>query len=309
MKKITIVILNYNGWGDTNECLESLKPIIESTTFDVKLVVVDNKSKNESISRISEKIAKLFPNRFVITDNIIEATKSRVVLFCSNINFGFSGGNNIGIKIARQNKSDYVLLLNNDTTVEPNFLHPLVDAIQESGVGIVGPKIKDYYDRYQFILGGDFKRLKCTGVHYYNTEEYNHKPVSFLSGCCWLISMDAIEECGLMDENYFLYVEDVDYCYRFHTLGYKLIPVGESVIYHKEGRSTTVKPMLYYYNTRNRLYFCKKNKYKAVAKVCFHTYLLCNRVYVAIRNNKTIKYIKQAYCDFFNNKFGPLITL
>ena len=306
-KKITIVILNYNGWEDTIECLESLGTTIRSEQFNVSLVVVDNDSQNESLEKLAEYMSGTYEGDYCFTQDPMEALKHKCVLFRSNKNLGFSAGNNIGIKIAQERKSDYVMLLNNDTVVDKGFLSPLVRMLEDDpSLGMVGPKIFDYYHQNEYTLGGYYSKYKGSGYSYYNTEQTDKQYLNYLSGCCWLIPLQAIGYCGLMDEAYFLYVEDVDYSCTFVNRGYHLSCTKESVIYHKEGRSTTVKPTLYYYNTRNRLYLCQKLGYGFPTKWIFYAYLLATRINYYIKMPELRPYLKRAVLDFYKGKFGIL---
>ena len=305
MSKIVIIILNYNGWEDTIECLESLQSTLKSREHDVSLILVDNNSSNNSVEKLNSFMANRFAPDFLCTDNLNEAIFYKYILYKSYENHGFSAGNNIGIKIALERKSDYVMMLNNDTVVDEAFLTPLVRMLEkDTSLGIVGPKIYDYYHRDEYTLGGYYSKNKGSGYSYYNTEQADKKYLNYLSGCCWLIPLKAIEHCGLMDEAYFLYVEDVDYSCTFVNKGYRLSCTKDSVIYHKEGRSTKVKPTLYYYNTRNRLYLCKKLGYGLPTKLVFYVYLLATRIDYYIKMPEIRSYLKKAVLDFRKGKFG-----
>lgn len=304
-KSVAIIILNYNGWEDTIECLQSLDTTIKNKQYDVSLIVVDNNSQNESVEKLSAYMNSCYGDDFCYTADRIEASDYKCVLFLSSDNLGFSAGNNIGIQIALERKSDYVMLLNNDTVVDEGFLPPLVEMLEEdSSLGMVAPKIYDYYHREEYTLGGYYSKYKGSGYAYYNTEQADKEYLNYLCGCCWLIPMKAIERCGLMDEAFFLYVEDVDYSCTFFNNGYRLSCTKDSVIYHKEGRSTTVKPTLYYYNTRNRLYLCRKLGYGFPTKWIFYAYLLATRINYFIKMPELRPYLKQAYEDYRAGHFG-----
>lgn len=305
MKTITIIILNYNGWADTIECLESLGTTLKSEEFDVSVIVVDNDSTNESVAKLTDFMARSYGDNFCSTADEQEASPYKCVLFRSNNNLGFSAGNNIGIRIAQQRGCDYVLLLNNDTIVEDGFLPPLVSMMEEDNtLGMVGPKIYDYYHHDEYTLGGYYSKYKGSGYSYYNSDKADKQYVNYLSGCCWLIRLSAVENCGLMDEAYFLYVEDVDYSCSFVNHGYNLSCTKDSVIYHKEGRSTKVTPTLYYYNTRNRLYLCRKLGYSIPTKLIFYVYFFLTRLNYYVRRPDLRPYIKKAIKDFKCDNYG-----
>src|SRR4030042_3841159 len=192
--KVYIIILNWNGCNDTIECIESLKSV---TYPNFSVVVVDNASSDNSIDVIPRKYRDIA---------FIEVKK----------NMGFAGGNNIGIKYALEHGADYILLLNNDTTVEPNFLTELVRTAEtDNKVGILGPKIYFYSEPVRIWFGGgklNWLRKKGTHLDYLKIDNKNLAPEKpklkkFITGCCLLIKKDVVKRLGLMSEDYFLYYE------------------------------------------------------------------------------------------------------
>jgi len=239
--KVFIIILNWNGCNDTIECIESLIKI-DYPNFSV--VVVDNASSDNSIDIIPRKYRDIA---------FIEVKK----------NLGFAGGNNIGIKYALEHGADYVLLLNNDTTVEPNFLSELVNAAEANKkIGILGPKIYFYSEPVRIWFGGgklNLLRTKGTHADYMkidNKELAAKVPLKtkYITGCCLLIKKEVIQKVGLMSEDYFLYYEDVDWCLRVKKAGWQIFFVPSSMIYHKQSRSAGEHTFPYiYYHSRNGL--------------------------------------------------------
>lgn len=300
--KVGIIILNYNGYTDTIECLESLK----NANFldnEVSIFVIDNGSTNESVNEISQWMQKNLSKYLILSEE--KKVSSPFILYIGTKNLGFSGGNNIGIRLAQISGMDYVLLLNNDTIVESGFLGPLLKiAEDDSSVGIIGSKIVDYYHRNHYILGGYLDLKKCSGYHFYDTEQANHTNITFTSGCIWLIPIQVFERCGLMDPNYFLYVEDVDFCYKVIMHGYRITCTKDSVIYHKEGQSTEIKPTMTYYNTRNRLYFAHKMKEPFRWKIFFYLYFGFTRVIKALLKPSIIPYVKKGIVDYRRKYYG-----
>ena len=243
---VHIIILNWNGLEDTSELLESLSKI---SYRNYTIVIVDNNSANDE----AEKIENL--------------CRGKAHLIKSKENLGFSGGNNVGIKYSLEKKADYILLLNNDTTVRPDFMEILADKSETSAkAGIVAPRI-NYYDDPKKIWsdGGKISRIRGSGFAYSDKLETEanrlDRSVTFVSGCCMLIKRDVFLKIGMFDENYFLYTEDTDLCFRTIKAGYKIYVVPKSKIFHKVNNSTSSNyPTLpLYYTTRNRLYFAKKN--------------------------------------------------
>ncbi|KUK79932.1 MAG: putative glycosyltransferase [Microgenomates bacterium 39_7] len=254
---ISIIVVNYDTTDLSLDCLNSLSKI-ECQDFNYNVVVVDNGSQKEF--KLPVKLRK---------DNI------EVIRTDNNI--GFTGGNNLGITYAAGHYNpDYFLLLNSDTTVTPLFLHELLLSIQGDDRGIAVSKIlfekgyefyKDNYDaKYHgnvvWFAGGtiDWPYLRAfhRGVDEVDRGQFDHLTnTDFATGCCMLIKREVVEEVGLLDKKYFLYLEDVDYSIRAKKRGYKIVFSPRSVIYHKNaGSSGGAGSKLHgYYQTRNRALF------------------------------------------------------
>jgi len=246
--KVSIIILNWNGFDDTKECIESL---LKVGYENYSVIVVDNGSRGND----AEKLREFFNGKITV----LETGK----------NLGFAGGVNVGIRYALKNYNpDYILLLNNDTIVGKNFLRILVKALEtKEEYGIAGPKIY-YYDAPQKIwyAGG---RLTTYLIHFhigegkYDAEKYNKPYITdFVTGACMLIKRKVIEKIGLLDTVYFLGWEDIDYCIRAKKVGFKCLYVPYSVIWHKVSSSYKKHGISYaqlYYGYRNRLVFRAKH--------------------------------------------------
>ena len=241
---VSIILINYNGSTDTMECVESLTRV----TYDnVKIIVVDNASTDNSVEVLKQNL-----------------NYENVILVESPENNGFSAGNNLGILEARRLDSGYMLILNNDTLVEPGFIEPLLEVFDsDAQVGCVISKILYASEPDKiWYAGGTFNPWFCRAGHdAYNLTDNKVdevKPVEFASGCCMLLSGTAIEYTGLMDEDYFLYVEDTEYSLRLRKAGFKLMYTSKSVIYHKVSASTKAgSDLSQYYTIRNTLYLGK----------------------------------------------------
>jgi hypothetical protein len=245
MPQLSVILLNYNGPRDTTDCIESLR---KSSFKDFDIVVVDNASPDSSVTALRDR----YPD---------------ITLIVNDRNLGFAGGNNVGIRHALQRDSKFVLLLNNDTTVDPNGLGVLLKTMEENPeVGIVGGKIY-YADRPNVIwfAGGYFNINSGFGDHYGKAEEdvsqYNRaRECDFITGCCMLIRREVCERIGLLDDSYFLYYEDVDFCTRARRKGYGILYQPGAVIYHKISRATSWdSPVYIYFNLRNKLLFLHRN--------------------------------------------------
>jgi GT2 family glycosyltransferase len=220
--KVSIVILNWNGLEDTIECLESLQKI---TYPNYDVIAVDNGSEGNDAEILREKFGKYI--RLIRNDK----------------NYGFAEGNNIGVRYALENVSpDYILLLNNDTVVKPGFLTELVKvARSDPKIGIVGGKIYLYGTNMLDSAGSLFNNVAiCTSRG--NLEEdrgqYDaQEEVPMITACCCLIRKAVLEQTYLFDPDFFLYYEEFDLNIRVRELGYNVVYVPDSMIYHKYSQS------------------------------------------------------------------------
>jgi GT2 family glycosyltransferase len=267
LPKISIVILNWNGLEDTIECLESLKKI---TYPNYEVIVVDNGSEGND--------AQVLKERFGDCIHLIQNDR----------NCGFAGGNNIGMRYAVDNSQpDYILLLNNDTVVDPVFLDELVNVAEgDSSIGIAGAKIYFYDEptRLQFVWGkmnlwtGEAVQTPQIIAYRFGRKEIDKgqydsaKAADWVTGCCFLIKRSVIESIGLLDEGYFCYGEEVDYCFSARKAGYKTVYVPEAKVWHKLARSANrVTGFTRYYTARNHFRFMKKH----ATRWQYYSFLIC----------------------------------
>jgi GT2 family glycosyltransferase len=231
-----VIVLSWNGKKDTLECLASLQQL---TYPNARIIVVDNSSSDGT----GDAIRSAFPN---------------IELIVNNSNLRFAGGNNVGIRQSLEGGAEYVLMLNNDTVVDPEFLGRLVEAA-ESGrkIGMVGPKIYYFDDPKRiWFAGGLIKwwrgRVTHIGIREVDNGEYDvTTEVDYITGCCMLIKREVIETIGMLDERYYIYGEDVDLCVRALRSGYKSVYVPSSRVWHKLSVST--KGHLSWFKNWNKL--------------------------------------------------------
>jgi GT2 family glycosyltransferase len=240
--QIFIIILNWNDFQSTLQCLESLKLL---TYPNYKILVVDNGSTNESIQVLSEL--------------------SNIELHQNEHNLGFAGGNNQAIKKAISNGADYVWLLNNDAIVEPDCLTKLVNSAEnDKQIGLVSPVIYDSDDRNKIqhsVTRFDLSYPLMEGAADIDTATRWQSEMPFgisLWGTALLIPKKTIEKIGLLDEHLFAYCEDVDYSIRSTKAGFKNVCIFDTSIWHK-GHIGHRKPHYYYYEMRNTFYLWKKH--------------------------------------------------
>lgn len=249
MKLVYVILVNYNGYKDTIECVNSLRKINYS---NFKIIIVDNGSNDDSLE--------------ILKQNLNDC----IILECKE-NRGFSGGNNIGINYALKHDAEYILMLNNDTLVEADFLNYMVESFEcNNNIGLVGCKIM-YYDYKNIIWygGGYIDWFKFTGMNFQIGKEdigqcNVSKEISFMTGCCMLIKKEVFQSVGYLSEDYFMYYEDVDLCVRINDAGYKIWYNPKAIVYHKVGISSggEESPFFIKWCTRNRIVFMNKYKYK-----------------------------------------------
>ena len=238
---VTIILLNYNGIEDTMECLDSLCDV----TYDnYNIIIIDNGSENNE----TRKIQEAYP-----AANVIANDK----------NLGFTGGNNIGMRLAIENGADFVLLLNNDTLVDKKFLSEMIDVAEKyPKAGIFTPKIYNYGTNIIQSIGQHFYSSWGFTKHRFgrrlDTGAYDTiATCNFITGTAMLIRKSVIEKIGVLDENYFFYNEDVDYSINAIRNGYDLLCVPKSKVWHKTTRSVTTLTKMYF-KLRNMIYLMRK---------------------------------------------------
>lgn len=220
-KKIGIVLLNWNGWKDTAACIDSLKQL---ECHNYTIIVVDNDSTDNSVKELSK------------IDNI--------VLLQSKSNLGFSGGCNIGIEFALQNNCQYVWLLNNDTIVDSMALCYLLEQFSlNSKAGIVGSAIF-YFGKNEIQCYGGGKIHPLTGISHFVKCSKKIDSLEYISGASMLVTKEVFEKIGLLSNEFFLYWEDTEFCFRAKRAGFELVVAKNSTVRHKEQASANKVPSI-----------------------------------------------------------------
>jgi GT2 family glycosyltransferase len=215
---VTIILVNWNGKTVTLDCLASLRALRYP---HFRVMVVDNGSKDDSIPAIRGA----FPE---------------VDILALDENRRFAGGNNAGIHKAVDEGADLVLLLNNDTLVDPEMLRHLVDCFRrEPACGMVAPKI--YYADAPDVIwfaGGELSfwtgTMRHTGIRETDRGQFDRpRDIAYATGCCILISREVIGRVGVLDESFFMYTEDADWSKRVRDAGYRIVYEPRARIWHK----------------------------------------------------------------------------
>lgn len=258
--KLCIVLLNYKTPDMLIDCLESL--LEEARTLSAKVVVVDNRSEDDSLPRISDWITR-------------RAAADVVELVASDYNGGFSFGNNLGISHI---DADLYLLLNSDTIIRKDAIATLVQhALDYPEVGLVSPRLEwldsepqescfRYYRPISQLLRasstGLIKRIFPAAEVALRVVDVDSEP-EWTSFACVLIRKEVMDQIGLLDQEYFMYFEDIDYCYRARQAGWTIRNCIDARVVHLRGGSSPVKEnqsqrkrqARYYYESRTRYFF------------------------------------------------------
>jgi len=277
--KIFIIILNYNGKDVIKNCLTSVFKI-DYPNYEV--VVVDNNSSDGSL-----EFAK---NNF-----------SKAIFIKNEENLGFSAGNNVGIRFALERMADYVLLLNNDTEVEKDFLARLVEAAEKNEkIGIASPVIFNGHNRQIWFSGGRIKWLQMKAVNEQIASTAESYATSFITGCAMLVRSSVFKEIGLLDEDFFLYLEDVDFSLRARRAGFKNIVVTASWVYHLEKSEEKLKQKTYWLVVSGLIFFQKNTPWILRPWIKFYTMLrkLKNKVDLKFQRNELAETVAKAYADY-----------
>lgn len=238
---VAIVVLNWNNARDTVSCLDSLARLDYPNPW---VIVVDNGSTDDSVAQI-------------------QATHPNVTLIETGTNLGYAGGNNVGVKRALVAEISYVCILNNDVTVEPEFLTALLAALHsQPDVGIVTPLVAEHN------AGGDCVWALGSVVDWRTasvTRQYAGSDVDpwrgrapfeveIASGAAMLVRREVFEQVGLIDESFFLYFEEVDWSLKVRQAGYRILAVPSSVVGHEVSATLGANsPVIDYYMLRNHL--------------------------------------------------------
>jgi len=291
-----IILVNWNKPSLTLDCIKSID---ESLYKEYKVVVVDNNSSDNSLKILGKSD---------IDFHLIKATE----------NLGYTGGNNLGIKYAMAMHCKYVLLLNNDTLIEPDTLSNLVAPLQnDESIGITQPKIFFYPDT-SLIWSGPTKlnklliRTRLLGYKAKDDATINKEQyLDYAVGCATLIRSSVIEKIGMLDDDYFAVCEDVDFGYRTSSAGFKIWYVPTSHVYHIESASAggADHPQYVYYQARSYLIlFSKWSANFMHFALAFCVYSLSTLIRIArllfAGNRRGVAAIYLAYRDFFLKRFG-----
>jgi len=247
----TTLVLTRNSSRDIVDCLRSLE---QQTYSKFQVLVVDNGSTDDAIATVRCE----FPC---------------VTVVMNGENLGFAEGFNRGMRCARTIGSDWMLLLNADTVVDPDCVSKMVEAADDSKIGILGPTI--YHANEPTIIQSAGGMLNSEWIPYHRGQneldqgQYSEPTdVDWVSGCAMLVKTKLVDSIGCLDERFFMYEEELDWCIRARRAGWRILHVPQAKVWHKGvQRDYHPKPFVTYYSTRNRFLMLAKHRAPAGAWV------------------------------------------
>ncbi|MDA0989485.1 MAG: glycosyltransferase family 2 protein [Verrucomicrobia bacterium] len=309
---VFILVLNWNNGPDTLDCLASLAQLAYA---NFRVVVIDNGSSDESLNDIRQA----YPD---------------VTTLSNPTNLGFAEGNNVGIRHALDAGADFVLLLNNDTTVDPDLLNALVTAhATVDRPGFLGAKIFYHGDPNRIWMGrpvwqaesGCFEHVGLNAIDAAPAES-RVEEMAYACGCALFVSADTVRHVGMMDPRFFCYYEEVDWCFRAAALGYRHYYVPAAKVWHKVSATSggNQSPVVRYFRTRNALLWARRNlsrrdRRKVFRHLARHTFdgfgwretgpiASVKRIYwnlLTIQRDPLIKAWRRGVWDYWRGRFGP----
>ncbi len=261
---VAVILVNWNGFDFSMACLHSLRKV---DFPDFKVVLVDNASQQQE----GRRLKKAFPE---------------IELIENSANLGFAGGNNTGIRFALEQGFSHILLLNNDTEVDPDFLGEMMRKFQQDpGIGVVQPLILFLQEPKKiWSAGGRWMPSLGRAITLGDREpradfRIQKSELDWATGCCMLISREALLKAGLLNEQYFAYFEDVEWSLRFRQVGFRIHLAEKAIIYHEAGASSknqtsegTLSPVVFYYNVRNQFFLIRSmlRGFRSLTAVGYH---------------------------------------
>jgi len=256
MTLISIITINYNGYSDTVELLNSLRAHLSGKGYAYEVIVVDNNSAGNDA-------------------NLLTANFPWVKVIHSPNNTGFSGGNNLGII---NSQGDYYLFINNDVVIDSDIIIPLLNRFNiNSNIGVVTPKILDYSTKRIIFAGAKPLGKYMIRIHYFTDIESSHNcfPIPYAHGSAMMVRKEVVTKAGMWPEIFFLYDEELDWGLSISKAGYEIWYDSNASVYHKSAMTTGKNsPLVHYYLTRNRLLIFKRNL-KGWHKYCSTIFTIC----------------------------------
>ncbi len=296
---VGVVVVNYNSAAFIGQFIDSLDRVNYPNT---RLVIVDSGSTDGSLREIEQR-------------------RPDAILLRAGENVGTAGGNNLGARHCLDQRLDYTLFLNDDTTHESDFIQKLVDAADERTLTV--PRIL-YSEDHRLISthAGDFDwNLGLFRNTYHGKPDgpatRRRRALQTASFCCLLMPSQAFRDAGPLDERFFMYYEETDLLRRAAKAGYELLYVPDAVVYHRESASSGggwMTPLKLYYATRNRPYLVRKHARSRLGYAYFTLYFLATRLPYAVRYAsrgqwKLLKAMTYGMYDYYRGRMGRTLEV
>jgi GT2 family glycosyltransferase len=332
LPRVHVLLVNYNGWRDTLECLES---IFRLDYPDVRVIVCDNGSSDGSIERIQawakgteaatlgrvaaphtvhdtsvrKPIHCVLGDRAQAEGGTLRDVDAQLVLVRLGENLGFTGGNNVGLRYVQAGNEaggGLVWILNNDTVVESSALREMVVRLTEdSALGAIGATVF-WYDRPDSVqVAGGGRLSRWSGFTKVARVQSGARSESmrfdFISGACMLIRLDVLRQVGLLDERYFMYSEEVDWCLRMRQVGMELGYAPQARVWHKgEGSIQRHSDRRDYHTVRSALLLIHKFEPGRLPVAVAWSITRCLIPKLVRRQWRRARPVMTAYRDFFS---------
>ena len=271
---ISVIIVSWNAKTFLLQCIQSI--LLQRSAYPIEIIVVDNASSDGS----PEGVRNSFPT---------------VKLICNQDNFGFAKGNNIGI---RASKGEYLFLINSDVIVRENCFNNMIEYMEDHPeIGMLGPRIVDSNNRTQrscmgypslpnilsraLALDSLFPKSKIFGGQLLTFWGHDQiRSVNVINGCFWMLRKPALTQVGLLDERFFIYGEDIDWCKRFNQCGWDVVFFPHAEATHYGGASSANAPIRFYLEMQRANYqYWMKHHTRLASKV----FLLINLLHHSVR--------------------------
>ncbi|HEV2339406.1 MAG TPA: glycosyltransferase family 2 protein [Patescibacteria group bacterium] len=291
MKKqnVYIIMLHHRDIAVTITCLKSL---LRVETYPFHLILINN-----SLIPLGDPLFK----------------NDKITVYNSSENVGFAKGVNIGVRKALTKKTDFILLLNNDTTITKPFLGKMIaTALKQTSIGIVAPAIEFLKDKKRvYDIGGTYdKRFGRTShTEVFSLHNLQLLETEYVSGCCMLIKQEVFKNIGLFDETFYLYYEDIDFCIRAKRAGFRTVVEPTVSIYHALSKTIgKSSPLGIYHLTRSAIFFGRKYFSAWNKKPFYMMFLLFQIALFGKHSRKNLIVSLQAVHDIMGNKIRGQIS-
>ena len=293
---VAVVVLNYHRFLDTRECLSS---VFASADPSVRVILLD-------LGSSSDQLASL------------QGTHPRLQVVPLSENRGYAGNNNIGVRLALDQGADWVLLLNEDTRIDPRCMAELMAAVEaRPNAGVVGPLVCHYDSPAVIQSSGGRLDARWRSFHLSQDEPDRGqltevRQVDWVAGCAMQMRRGLIERIGLLDERFFNYWEETEFCLRARRNGWEILNAPRAKVWHKGGRAgRPVDPSVGYYMTRNRFLFLARHRAPLSAWITAWAETLRTLAAMTARPNSPATAahraaVTQGIRDFLRQRGGPM---